>query len=52
MTSNTVEAVFHRETDPGTEEPTLIEELPGHELVASIAVDQITDRVVDNQKPS
>lgn len=45
MTSNTVEAEFHRETDPDAEEPTLIEGLPGHGLVASIAVDQITDQL-------
>lgn len=36
---------FERVTDMETEEPTLIEGLPGHGLVASIAVDQITKQL-------
>lgn len=45
MTPNTDAAEFHRETKPDAAEPTLIEGLPGHGLVSSIAVDQITDQL-------
>lgn len=45
MPSNTAEAEFHRLADPDVEESTLIEGLPGHGLVASIAVDQITEQL-------
>ncbi|RZV06044.1 uncharacterized protein BDK88_3996 [Natrinema hispanicum] len=36
---------FHRSAELDAESPTLIEGLPGHGLVASIAVDQITDQL-------
>lgn len=39
------ETCFERVQDIETEEPTLIEGLPGHGLVASIAVDQITNQL-------
>lgn len=45
MPSNSAEAEFHRAAEPDAAEPTLIEGLPGHGLVASIAVDQITDQL-------
>ncbi|ELY50165.1 proteasome assembly chaperone family protein [Natronolimnohabitans innermongolicus] len=45
MTTGTSGTEFHRETEPDAAEPTLIEGLPGHGLVASIAVDQITDQL-------
>ncbi|WP_408958931.1 proteasome assembly chaperone family protein [Natrinema sp. 74] len=45
MTTNTPDATFHRSTDLDAETPTLIEGLPGHGLVASIAVDQITEQL-------
>ncbi|EMA31131.1 proteasome assembly chaperone family protein [Natronobacterium lacisalsi] len=37
--------LFHRSSDLDAESPTLIEGLPGHGLVASIAVDQIVDQL-------
>ncbi|MDS0474427.1 PAC2 family protein [Natrinema sp. 1APR25-10V2] len=45
MTTGTSDATFHRSMDLDAETPTLIEGLPGHGLVASIAVDQITDQL-------
>lgn len=45
MTSDTAETEFSRERTPDAEAPTLIEGLPGHGLVASIAVDQITEQL-------
>lgn len=39
------DATFHRQTDLEPSEPTLIEGLPGTGLVASIAVDQITNQL-------
>lgn len=39
------DATFHQLTDLEPEEPTLIEGLPGHGLVASIAVDRITEQL-------
>lgn len=39
------DATFHELTDLEPHEPTLIEGLPGHGLVASIAVDQITEQL-------
>ncbi len=42
---DTSDVQFHRSTDLEAESPTLIEGLPGHGLVASIAVDQITDQL-------
>ncbi|UTF54738.1 proteasome assembly chaperone family protein [Natronosalvus rutilus] len=36
---------FHRSSNPDAAQPTLIEGLPGHGLVASIAVDQLTDQL-------
>ncbi|GAB3669997.1 proteasome assembly chaperone family protein [Halopiger thermotolerans] len=39
------DGLFHRSTDLEAESPTLIEGLPGHGLVASIAVDQLTDQL-------
>jgi uncharacterized protein len=44
MSSDTA-TTFHRETDLEAEGPTLIEGLPGHGMVASIAVDQITEQM-------
>lgn len=40
-----VSCSFHREGTPQSDAPTLIEGLPGHGLVASIAVDQITKQL-------
>lgn len=40
-----VSCSFHREAEPQSDAPTLIEGLPGHGLVASIAVDQITSQL-------
>lgn len=37
--------IFDRRTEIDLEDPTLIEGLPGHGLVASIAVDQITEQL-------
>jgi uncharacterized protein len=45
MSPETAKATFHRKTDLKADGPTLIEGLPGHGLVASIAVDQITDQL-------
>lgn len=45
MSPDTTPATFHRMTDLKATEPTLIEGLPGHGLVASIAVDQITEQL-------
>ncbi|MXV60989.1 proteasome assembly chaperone family protein [Natronorubrum sp. JWXQ-INN-674] len=45
MTDDTSAVTFHRSTEIEAEAPTLIEGLPGHGLVASIAVDQITDQL-------
>ncbi|AEH39180.1 proteasome assembly chaperone family protein [Halopiger xanaduensis] len=39
------DGLFHQSTDLEAESPTLIEGLPGHGLVASIAVDRITDQL-------
>lgn len=38
-------ALFEQITDPPVESPTLIEGMPGHGLVAAIAVDQITEQL-------
>lgn len=43
--AETAAASFHRSADLEAESPTLIEGLPGHGLVASIAVDQISDQL-------
>lgn len=40
-----VSCTFHREQEAESDAPTLIEGLPGHGLVASIAVDQITKQL-------
>lgn len=40
-----VSCSFHREAERQSDAPTLIEGLPGHGLVASIAVDQITNQL-------
>ena len=40
-----VSVTFDKRTDLGAEPPTLIEGLPGHGLVAAIAVDQITTQL-------
>jgi uncharacterized protein len=40
-----IATTFHRETNLEAERPTLIEGLPGHGMVASIAVDQITEQL-------
>jgi uncharacterized protein len=45
MTDDTQTARFVRETDIEAESPTLIEGLPGLGMVASIAVDQITNQL-------
>ncbi|WP_226483339.1 proteasome assembly chaperone family protein [Natrinema amylolyticum] len=45
MTPETPDVTFHRSADLDAAAPTLIEGLPGHGLVASIAVDQITDQL-------
>lgn len=42
MPDDNVSVTFEQLTDIGAEPPTLIEGLPGHGLVAAIAVDQIT----------
>ncbi|RKD89102.1 proteasome assembly chaperone family protein [Halopiger aswanensis] len=43
--SDAADGLFHQSTDLEAESPTLIEGLPGHGLVASIAVDQLTDQL-------
>ncbi|NGM70584.1 proteasome assembly chaperone family protein [Natronolimnobius sp. AArcel1] len=45
MADQTVPASFEQVADISTKAPTLIEGLPGHGLVAAIAVDQITDQL-------
>ncbi|AFZ71593.1 proteasome assembly chaperone family protein [Natronobacterium gregoryi] len=45
MTDKTTSASFEQVADVPAEAPTLIEGLPGHGLVASIAVDQITTQL-------
>jgi len=45
MTEQTTKASFERVADIPADSPTLIEGLPGHGLVAAIAVDQITDQL-------
>ncbi|EMA37361.1 proteasome assembly chaperone family protein [Halobiforma nitratireducens] len=45
MTDQTPSASFEQVTDVSADAPTLIEGLPGHGLVAAIAVDQITDQL-------
>ncbi|WP_265109936.1 proteasome assembly chaperone family protein [Halosolutus halophilus] len=45
MVDQTESASFEQVTDVEAESPTLIEGLPGHGLVASIAVDQITNQL-------
>ncbi|MFB6105542.1 MAG: proteasome assembly chaperone family protein [Halobacteriaceae archaeon] len=45
MPSDDPIATFERETELSSAAPTLIEGLPGHGMVASIAVDQITDQL-------
>ena len=45
MQSETPSASFEAVSSPPSESPTLIEGLPGHGLVAAIAVDQITDQL-------
>lgn len=45
MSSQTDSASFHQVTQVDADSPTLIEGLPGHGLVAAIAVDQITEQL-------
>lgn len=45
MTEQTPSASFEQVTEISARSPTLIEGLPGHGLVAAIAVDQITDQL-------
>lgn len=45
MTEQTSSVSFEKITDIPADSPTLIEGLPGHGLVAAIAVDQITDQL-------
>ncbi|MFT4957742.1 MAG: hypothetical protein ACI9EZ_001060, partial [Halobacteriales archaeon] len=45
MTDDYCEAEFETVTQIGTETPTLIEGLPGHGLVASIAVEQVRQQL-------
>jgi uncharacterized protein len=45
MSENTATATFEQVKDVTAESPTLIEGLPGHGLVASIAVDQLTKQL-------
>lgn len=45
MSPDTSTATFHRMTDLEADAPTLIEGLPGHGLVASIAVDHIANEL-------
>ncbi|SDQ57020.1 proteasome assembly chaperone family protein [Natronobacterium texcoconense] len=45
MTDQSTSASFEQVTDVAADSPTLIEGLPGHGLVASIAVDQITTQL-------
>ncbi len=45
MTEGTSPASFEQISDPPADSPTLIEGLPGHGLVAAIAVDEITEQL-------
>lgn len=45
MAGNSSRATFERIADISADDPTLIEGLPGHGLVASIAVDKITEQL-------